>query len=324
MAINPEMLAAQEMFNLLKLPSAIKIETFSQMNVEIVEIILRKGSLMAGVSLMDLRNRFKAKFLVCAVQRGSEVFIPSGLTGSPAELLKLFRAIGLEHRQAKSIMIIGGGRLGFYLSRMLENTGNSVKIIERSPKKCNELSQKLSRTIVINGDGAQQEIMMEEGLENMDAFVTLTGMDEENILISMFASAHKVPKVITKINRDELCDMAEKLGLDSVISPRKIVSDRVIQYARALENSAGSSVETLYNIMDDKAEALEFIVGPDFSHTGIPLKDLKIKDNILIAGIIRDRRPMLPAGDDFILQGDRVIVLAASGRKLGDLSDIIK
>ena len=334
MAINPEMLAAREMYNVFKLPSAAKIETFSQTNLEIVEIILREGSPMTGVPLMNIRSRFKAKFLVCVVQRGNEVYIPSGsfvlapgdkigLTAAPAEILKLMRSLGQDLRQSKNIMILGGGRLGFYLSKLLEGAGCSVKIVERNPEKCVELSKKLSKAIVIHGDGAQQELLMEEGLDNLDAFVALTGMDEENILLSMLASAHKVPKVIAKVNRDELSDMAEKLGLDSVISPRKVVSDRVVQYARALENSLGSSVETLYNIMDGKAEVLEFVVGADFSHCGIPLKTLQLRDNILIAGIIRDRKPILPTGDDKIMQNDRVIVVA-SDRRLGDLSDIVK
>lgn len=333
MAINPEMLSAREMYNVLKLPSAVKIETFSQTNLEIVEIILREGSPMVGIPLMDLRNRIKAKFLVCVVQRGNDVYIPSGsfvlkagdkigFTAAPAEIQKLMKSIGLDQRQAKNIMILGGGRLGFYLSKLMESTGYTVKLVEKDSEKCVELSRKLKKALVINGDGAQQELLLEEGLDNLDAFVSLTGMDEENILVSMLASAHNVPKVITKVNRDELRDMAEKLGLDSIISPRRIVSDKVVQYARALENSLGSSVETLYNIMGGKAEALEFIVGADFDHLGVPIKNLKLRENILIAGIIRNRQPILPTGDDKILERDRVIIVA-SDRKLNDLSDII-
>lgn len=334
MAINPEMMAAREMFNVLKLPSAVKIETFSQTNLEIVEIILREGSPMVGIPLMDLRSRIKAKFLVCVVQRGNDVYIPSGsfvlkagdkigFTAAPAEIQKLMKSIGLDQRRAKNIMILGGGRLGFYLSKLLEFTGYTIKVIEKDPNKCVELSKKLKKALVINGDGAQQELLLEEGLDNLDAFVSLTGMDEENILLSMLASAHNVPKVITKVNRDELWDMAEKLGLDSITSPKRIVSDKVVRYARALENSMGSSVETLYNIMGGKAEALEFIVGPEFRHQGVPLKNLKIRENVLVAGIIRDRQPILPTGDDKILEKDRVIIVA-SDKKLNDLSDIIK
>lgn len=334
MAINPEMLAAKEMFNILKLPSAVKIETFSARNFEIIELILKESSALTGIKLMDLRNKFKAKFLICVVRRGNEVYIPDGnfvlypgdkigLTAEPSEIQKLMRALGIDKKQAKSVMILGGSRIAFYLSKMLIAAGNSVKIIERDEERCNEFSDSLDKAIVIHGDGAQQELLLEEGLDSIDAFVSLTGMDEENILISIFASTHGVPTVISKVNRNELADMASKLGLDCVISPKKIVTDVIVQYARALENSLGSNVETLYNIMDGKAEVLEFNVRSDFKQIGIKLKDMKLKSGILIAGIIRERRPIIPTGDDVILNNDKVIILAADQR-LNDLSDIIK
>ena len=205
---------------------------------------------------------------------------------------------------------------------LMESSSNSVKIIEINKKKCDELSEKLAKAVIINGDGGQQEILQEEGLDTADAFVSLTGMDEENILISIFASAHKVPKVIAKINREELAGMAANLGLDCVISPKKIVSDVLVQYARALENSMGSNVETLYKIMDNQAEVLEFKVSADFKGLDKKLKNLKLKKNILIGGIIRDRKAVIPIGDDDIRQGDRVIVVS-SGTRLNDLSDIL-
>ena len=334
LAINPEMLAAKEMFNILKLPSAVKIETFSARNFEIIELILRDGSPLTGVKLMDLRNKFKAKFLICVVRRGDQVYIPDGhfvllpgdkigLTAELSEIQKLFRSIGIDKKQAKSVMILGGSRIAFYLSKMLITSGNSVKIIERDEDRCNEISDALDKAMVIYGDGAQQELLVEEGLGSVDAFVSLTGMDEENILISIFAAAHGVPTVISKVNRGELAEMAAKLGLDCVISPKVIVSDVLVQYARALENSRGSNVETLYNIMDGMAEVLEFNVRNEFRHVGIKLKDLRFKPGILIAGIIRDRRPLIPTGDDVILPNDKVIILAANQR-LNDLSDIIK
>ena len=335
MAINPEMLAAVEMFNILKLPSAVKIQTFSQRNFEIIEMILKEGSALAGVKLMDLRSKFKAKFLVCVVQRGEEVYIPSGnfqlmagdkigLTASPSEIQKLMRAIGADKKQAKDIMILGGSKIAYYLAKMLTASGNGVKIIEKDHEKCEELSDSLDKAVIIEGDGAQQELLLEEGLKTLDAFVALTGIDEENILISIFAANQKVPTVISKINRNELAGMAARLGLDCIISPKKIVSDVIVRYARALENSRGSNVETLYNIMDDKAEVLEFNVKSDFKQVNIPLRDLTLKKNILIAGIIRDRKPIIPAGDDFIMKNDKVIVVVGSDQRLNDLSDIIK
>ncbi len=335
MAINPESLAAVEMFNILQLPYAVKIQTFSQRNFEIIEMIIKEGSALAGMKLMDLRNKFKAKFLICVVQRGEEVYIPSGtfelqagdkigLTASIPEIQKLMRSLGMENKKARNVMILGGSKIAYYLARMLLASGNGVKIIEQNHEKCDELSASLDKAVVIEGDGAQQELLLEEGLKNIDAFVALTGMDEENILISIFAANQKVPAVISKINRNELANMAAKLGLDCIISPKRIVSDVIVRYARALENSRGSNVETLYNIMDDKAEVLEFNVRADFKQVNIPLRDLELKKNILIAGIIRDRKPIIPSGDDFIMKNDKVIVVVASDQRLNDLSDIIK
>lgn len=335
MAINPESLAAVEMFNILKLPSAVKIQTFSQRNFEIIEMILKEGSPIARLKLMELRNKFKAKFLVCAVQRGEDVYIPSGnfqlmpgdkigLTASPSEVQKLMRALKVDKKQAKDIMILGGSRIAYYLAKMLTASGNGVKIIEKDHEKCEELSESLDKAVIIEGDGAQQELLLEEGLTSLDAFVALTGMDEENILVSIFASSQNVPTVISKVNRNELSSMAARLGLDCIISPKKTVSDVLVRYARALENSRGSNVETLYNIMDDKAEVLEFNVRSDFKQVNIPLRDLTLKPNILIAGIIRDRKPIIPAGDDMIMKNDKVIVVVTSDQRLNDLSDIIK
>ena len=233
------------------------------------------------------------------------------------------RAVGIDKKQAKNVLILGGGRTAFYLAKMLTMSGNGVKIIEIDPAKCDSLSEALPKAVIINGDGAQQELLLEEGLDSVDAFVSLTGMDEENILISIFASTHNVPTVITKINRNELGGMAAKLGLDCVISPKEIMSDVLVQYARALENSRGSNVETLYNIMDGKAEVLEFNVRSDFRNEGVPIKDLRLRSGILIAGIVRDRKPIIPSGTDVILRKDKVIILTRNQR-LNDLNDIFK
>lgn len=333
MAINPERLAAHEIYNILKFPSAVKIETFSRRTLEMIEIKLKSDSVLDGISLSEMREKYKSKVLVCCVQREDEVYIPSGnfvlksgdkvgLTATHAEFHKLFKGLGIFQKQAKNVMILGGSRIAYYLAERLLNTGNDVKIIDRDEKNCEQLCELLSKAVVINGDGAEQEILMEEGLTHADAFVSLTGMDEENILISIFASSQNVPKVIAKVNRDELASMAEKLGLDSVISPKKIVADVLISYARALQNSMGSNIETLYKLMDGKAEALEFNVRDDARIVNIPLKDLKIKKNILIGGIIRDRKTIIPAGLDVLMPKDKVIIIAANHR-LQDLSDII-
>lgn len=333
MAINPDQLAAHELYHILRLPSAAKVETFSRRNFEMIELRLKNDSPLLGVPLNELRTRYQAKFLIGVVQRGDRVYIPDGsfvleggdrigLTAAPAEIQKLLRAMGLLQKQVHNVMILGGSRTAYYLARRLLNSGNEVKIIEIDRALCDELSESLPKAVIINGDGAQQELLVEEGLRDMDAFVSLTGMDEENILLSFFASSQNVGKVISKVNRDELSALAERLGLECIVSPRKIIADVLVQYARALENSVGSNIETLYTLMDERAEALEFAVKEDARLVRIPLKDLRLRRNILIAGIIRDRTPIIPAGDDVILPGDRVVVLAADQR-LQDLSDIL-
>ncbi|MBE6008131.1 MAG: Trk system potassium transporter TrkA [Lachnospiraceae bacterium] len=333
-SINPELLAAHEIFNILKFPSAVKVEYFSRGNFEMIELKLRDNSILDGMSLMDLRNKYKSKVLISAVQRDDKVVIPDGrfvlksadrisITATPSEIQSFLNELGLLQKKARNIMILGGSKIAYYLSKMLLNEGNTVKIIEQKRERCLELCDALPNAVIINGDGAEQELLFEEGITELDAFVSLTGMDEENILISIFAASQNVPKVISKVNRTELAAMAEKLGLDTIVSPKDTTANIIVRYARAVENSLGSSVETLYKLMDGQAEALEFNVRNDFEHINIPFKDLEFKSNILIAGIIRGKESIIPGGNDYILPGDNVIVLA-SGHKLNDLSDIIK
>ncbi len=334
MSINPDLLAAQELYNVLKLPGALNIETFSRRNFEMIEIKLKPDSVLDGINLMEIRKKYDAKFLVCTVQRGDDVFIPDGnfvlhsgdrinLTAEKHEAQKLFRMLGIMQKQARSVMILGASRISYYLAKLLIADGTSVKIIEQDRARCEEFGTILPKATIICGNGVQQELLFEEGIKETDAFVSLTGMDEENILISFFAASQNVPTVISKVNRPELASIAANLGLDCIISPWKFISDVLTRYARALENSIGSSVETLYKLTDDgKAEALEFIVQPEFEYCNIPLRDMKLKDNILVAGIIRGRRPMILSGNDVILPGDRVVIIA-EGTKLKSLEDII-
>lgn len=334
LSINPELLAAQELFNVLKLPSAAKIETFSR-NFEMIELKIKEGSPLDGMKLCDFPNTFKSKVLIGAVQRGENVFIPDGnfviksgdrigISGIRSEIIKTLKALSLLQKQAKNIMILGASKTAYYLSKMLINNGSNVKIIEKNRDVCRDFCESLPKAVIINGDGAKQDMLLEEGLKDHDAFVALTGMDEENILISIFAILQGVPKVISKINRNELSSMAEKLGMDSSVSPKDIISDVIVRYARAVQNSLGSNIETMYKLMDGQVEALEFNVKSECRFLDIPLKNLKLKKNVLIAEIIRDRKPVTPSGDDVIKAGDRVIVFATADRRLQDFSDIIK
>jgi trk system potassium uptake protein len=332
MAINPELLAARELFDILKLPSAAKVETFARRAFEVVELKLKENSPLDGFALHELSEKFKTRVLVCMVQREHDFFIPDGsfvlhsndkigIVASHIEITNFLTRTGLMQKSAKRVMLLGGSRTAFYLAKMLEGSGNTVKIIECEQDKAEELARSLPDATIIKGDGAEQELLLEEGLRSMDAFAALTGLDEQNILISIYAQSQNVPKVISKVNRPELLSLAEKLGVDSVISPKNVIADVLVQYARALENSRGSNVETMYNLMDGAAEALEFSVNSASDVTNIPLKNLTLKPNILIAGIIRSQKTIVPGGNDMILTGDRVIVISA-GRKLYDLTDI--
>ena len=332
--INPDLLAAQELFNILQLPGAVNVETFSKRNFEVVELIVRDGSPLHGMSLMEMRKKYPASFLVCAVQRGSEVTVPGGsfrlqsgdrigLTASPVEIERLLKMLGAMQAKARSVMILGASRTAFYLSKMLLASGNRVTLIEADRDRCRAFAEALPDAVIIHGDGANEEILNEEGLGDTDAFVSLTGVDEENVLLSYFAQGRGVKKVITKVNRDEFVSMAEKMGLDSIISPKRTVTDVVTRYARALENSGdGTKMETLYKFMDGKAEAAEFKIREDFSHLDVPLKDLGIRENALIGGIVRGRKVLIPSGADCIQNGDRVIVVTTAG-SIRDLSDVM-
>ncbi|MBQ7295492.1 MAG: Trk system potassium transporter TrkA [Clostridia bacterium] len=335
MSINPELLVAQELYNILKLPSAFKVEYFSRRNLEMIEVKLKNDSPLCGKKLSKLREKQNVEFLIGAVLRGDRVIIPDGsfelaagdeisIAAAPADMQKLLKGLGILKKQARSVMILGGSKTAYYLSKMLLASGNEVKIIEKDTARCEQLSELLPKAVLIGGDGSQQELLLEEGLRSLDAFVALTGMDEENILISIFASNQNVPKVISKVNRDEMAKMAENLGLDCIVSTKSITSDIILRYTRALNNSLGSSIETLYKIMNGKVEALEFKVLNDSKLLGVPIKDLTIKPGILIAGIIRaGKKTIIPKGDDVILQGDRVIILSAEYR-ISNLADILR
>lgn len=334
MVINPEQLTAKAIYNILKFPSAVRCESFTRSRFEMAEICLKPESSIDGATLASLRAKSGASFLVCAVLRGKTAHIPRGsfvlhagdklgLIAAPEDMQKLLSNMGILQKRAKHVMLLGASRIAQYLSDALIRSGNSVKIIEKDDKRCDDISAALGTgAVIIRGDGAQHELLDEEGLDGADAFVALTGMDEENLLISYYALDRGVPKVIAKLNQDAYHELSEQLGVECTVSPKHITADVLLQYARALQNSMGSRVETLYSLMNGTVEALEFVVSSDFGYTNIPVKDLKLKPDILLAGIIRGGKNIIPCGDDVILPDDRVIIIAA-GRKLCDLSDVI-
>ena len=335
MSINPEKLTAEAIYNLLKLPSATKVETFTNRSFEIVELNIKKDSKISNLTLMELRKKIPANFLITVLQRGDEVFIPKGnttllegdkicLVALLEEMHKVLTSLGFLQKESKNVILLGGSKTAHYLTQMLAKGHTSVKVIEKNKERCEELCETLPSSVdVICGDGMSQDILLEEGVSTTDALVALTGGDEENILISFYAMSQNVPKVISKINANALSEIAEKLGLDSIVSPRHIIADLLVRYARALNATVGSKVETLYSIMDGGAEALEFIVMDDFEYANVPLKDMKIKKDVLIAGIIRGKKAFTPGGDDFITSGDKVIVIS-KGQALYSLTEIIE
>ena len=334
MVLNPDHLAGRQVFNLLRLPSAARIETFSTKNIEMVELRLKADNPACGLTLWEMREKYQGLFLICYVQRGGDVVIPGGrftlqaedkigVIATPAEMQRLLKKMNLTTKTARAIMILGGSRAAYYLARRLDFIGNGVKIIDKDHARCEELADLLPSVSVVEGDGTHQDFLFEEGIRSVDAFVALTGTDEENILLSVFAASIGVKRVITKVNRTELMSIAGDLGLDTVISPKKAVTDVVTRYVRALKTAEGSKIETLYRIADEKAEAVEFVVSPEFRGIGVKLRDLLLQPNTLIAGITRGRKTLIPTGDDAIEAGDRVIVVTA-GRSPSELSDIMR
>ena len=331
-AVNPDRLAANEIYNILRLPSAVGIERFSG-GLEMVELKLKDDSVLDGMTLLQLRTAYSAKILVCCVCRGDEVIIPGGsfalksgdrigITGAQTEVQKFLREVKLLQKKSKSVMILGGSRIAYYLAEKVRASGGAVKIIEQDKKSCEELCELLPGCEIINANGSEQDVLIEEGLLSCDAFVSLTGFDELNILSSIFAQSENVPKVVAKINGDNFVKMGGRLGLDSVVYPEDSVSDVITSYVRALDKSGAGKVEMLYELFDEKVEAAEFTAGNEFRAIGQPLKKLNLKKNMLIAGIIRSGKAIIPGGNDFITAGDRVIVISG-GNRLVDLDDIL-
>ncbi len=334
MVINPEMAAAGDISRMLRFPPAMNVEPFARGRVEMVEFRVKEGSPLIGLSLADFPRHIKARVLVCAVGRGGQAYIPKGhFVIAPGDKLSVvadsqsisafFRSLHTQQRRIKDVMIIGGGRIAYYLTRQLLDSGMHVKIIENNEARCHTLSSLLPKAEVLYGDGTDQELLHEEGLLSTDAFISLTGFDEENILLSMYANACGVKKVITKVNSTHLVNMLDSTGLETFISPKQITSHRILSYVRAMQNATGSSVETLYRLMEDKVEALEFRVHPSSRCIGTPLKDLPIRKEVLVSAIFRHNKALIPSGNDSIEIGDSVII-ATTLRGLRDLDAILE
>ena len=333
MVVNPELIVAGDITRLLLFPDASKVETFVKGRVELVEFPIHCGKL-EGLSLSELYARFQVQVLVCAVESGETVLIPDGdyilkagdklhIAASHQNMEQFFKKIALRKEKIKNAMICGGGRVAYYLASQLCNLGMNVKIIERNRERCEELCELLPQATIINGDATEHDLLIEEGIEKTDAFIALTGMDEEHIIMSLFASKQSVSKVIVKINEDRRAMMIDELGLDSIVSAKTATADAILGYVRARRNSqCSANVETMYQLLDGRVEALEFIIKSENAYTGVPLKDLNLKVNNIIACIARGRKIIIPNGDDSIQVGDSVVIITMT-KQIRDLDDIL-
>lgn len=333
MVVNPELIVAGDITRLLLFPDASKVETFVKGRVELVEFPIHCGKL-EGLSLSELYARFQVQVLVCAVESGETVLIPDGdyilkagdklhIAASHQNMEQFFKKIALRKEKIKNAMICGGGRVAYYLASQLCNLGMNVKIIERNRERCEELCELLPKATIINGDATEHDLLIEEGIEKTDAFIALTGMDEENIIMSLFDSKQSVSKVIVKINEDRRAMMIDELGLDSIVSAKTATADAILGYVRARRNSqCSANVETMYQLLDGRVEALEFIIKSENAYTGVPLKDLNLKVNNIIACIARGRKIIIPNGDDSIQVGDSVVIITMT-KQIRDLDDIL-
>ncbi len=326
--INPEYECAREISRILRFPSASRVDTFSQGSVEIVEARVPEGSPLHGMSLRDLPRTFGARVLVVVVERGGEALIPNGLTvlqsgdvlslsGSNHELRKFFEAVGQYRRPVKNLMIMGGGRIAVYLTRMMEESGIAVTVVERDEARCERLCDLIPHASIICGDAAKSDVLAEEGLTRADAFAALTGDDGDNIITSLYARRCQVPKIVTKVNREHFADILESTGLDSVVSPKELVAQQLTRYVRALDGSRGGAMETLHRLADGKAEALEFRVGEQSKLKGIELKNLRLKKSVLIGAVIRGGKSLIPNGSTVLQPGDHAVIVTLAGRLTG-------
>ncbi len=334
MVINPEQAAAAEIARVLRFPSAIKIDTFAKGRVEILKFRLPEDSILCDRPVKDIWSKLGSDVLVCTIERDDNAYIANGefifkardvisLIASPKSANHFFKKIEYKTNSVKNAMIIGGGEIGFYLAGILTRSGISVKLIEKSKERCDELSDQLDGVTVICGDGADKELLLEEGLQATASFISLTNLDEENILLSLYAKSMSNAKLVTKINRLDFDGVISSLDLDTIIYPKHITAERIVRYVRAMSNTIGSNVETLYSIIKGKIEAAEFNIKEGSPIINIPLMELKFNCNVLIAAISRKGQIIVPRGNDMILAGDTVIIVS-DHIGLKDIKEILR
>lgn len=333
MWFNPERRTAQEIAEILSFPSAINVETFADGAAVMVEIKVKKDNPMIDKTVMDLNRDLKVNILFSAVIRDNKVYIPRGdfviqegdvihITASEKGITDFSKKTQTFRRRARSVFIVGGGKIAYYLAKELIARKVSVKIIEKDEARCEWLSAELPEATILHGDGTDHEVLDEEGIDKCNAVVTLTGMDEENVIVSLYATRKKVAKVVTKVDRPTIGQMVSHLGLDSVLSPRTVIASSVVRFVREIAHEGKARINQLYKI-HDKVEALEFPVTSSFGYKGVPLKELNVKKNFLVNGIVRDGEFIIPTGDTTFMEGDKVLVVTTE-KNVSELEDIIR
>lgn len=334
MIINPEQTASAEIARLFQFPTAVKIDTFSKGRIELLHFRVTSECLLNNYELIHIRTTLKCDVLVCMVRRGEEVLIPRGdfifreddvvaIVSTPAKASDFFKKIGISTGKIRTAMLVGGGTMAYYLARRLLDVGIETKIVDQDPVRCEHLNELLPKAKIICGDGTDEKVLRQEGLETVDGFAALTGLDEENILLSLMAKKYSTAKIVTKINRVNFNSVLGDIRLDSTVFPRLLTADVIIKYARSMNESLNSNVENLYKLEEGRAEALEFYIKEPSAVTGVPLVRMKLKKNLLLCSITRGSRIIIPGGQDELEVGDSVVVVTTHTR-LNDIKDILE
>lgn len=332
MTINPERQAALEIERLLKFPGFLRRESFAKGRAEIVELRIEPNSKLCNVALMDLSSVVKCKVLVCAVVRAGSAVAPSGtftlregdrifVTAPTGDLETLMKSLGIITRKVKRVLLCGGGRICYYLADLLADDNVSISILEKSHEQCVEMAMALPHVSVIHGDCSSHSTLEKQGISACDAVVTLTGHDETNMVISLFAGNRGVPQIITKLSHDENTSIADAMNLGSLIIPRELCSNTIVRYVRAMENQVGAA-ESVHAIADGQAEAVEFSIDPTTKNCGVPLKKMKLKPNVLMVSITHGAETIIPNGDSCFHEGDTVVVVTSGRGVLQRINDI--
>ena len=334
MIINPERTGAREMLRLLQFPAAVDIGSFAKGGIDLLSFRVNQNSILAGKKISNIPELQKYQMLICIAERGNEVYIPKGdyvieendilsFIAFPGHAARIFREVGLYTNAVKSAMIIGMGQTAYYLAEMMLEAGMQVKIVEKDKQRCEQIAMEMPKADVILGNGSDVKLLDEEHLEQLDACVCTTDIDEENIILSLYAKEKVKKKVVTKISHLEFNNVIQGLNLDSVVNPKESTAESILMYVRAMSNTTGSNVQTLYRLKDDRVEAIEFIVHKDSRLIGIQLKDMKLKKNVLIAGIMRGGKLVIPGGTSSFEAEDSVII-ATTNKGFLKLEDILE